>query len=531
MNYRDLIRVGLVSLALASGALGTVAGPSGEETRTVDRQTIDKTDPEFWGMTVARTADLGPEVYRARARAYLSRATYRDTRQALSLLQKARFLYPEDAGVLADYAEACAAPYRWTWDRDEAWMERARRALEAARALDAERMEVRRAAGLLAVLDNRLEEAEAEFRQALRLAPDDIETLLRLGGVLRILDRIPEAYEALNRVIDLAPADWRGYSGLGDVFRDDGWYDEALNLYRKARELHVEAFPAHYGKVSVYRRIGYWTFANRFEAELLKRFPDFSNLVLMSAAKTHMDMGRYQHALEELEQISFGNRRGLSDGSVVYWVGMCHRKLGDLAEAEVAFRRALEEFPDSRVASDFGPLVIFQAAAQLAAILEATSRPEEAIDALETASRHPEAPPRLQLELAVKLAAYGLHERAAGALRRGIEAEEAGDRLDERLRMRVALIRSLTADARGGQPADVRPAVDRMEAEVIGEGSAADCYEMVRGYALLGQPDDAVAWLARAIDRGYVRYDAIREDPDLASIRDVPGYRSLLSGK
>jgi len=502
MNYRDLIRVGLVSLALASSALGTVAGPSGEETRTVDRQTIDKTDPEFWGMTVARTADLGPEVYRARARAYLSRATYRDTRQALSLLQKARFLYPEDAGVLADYAEACAAPYRWTWDRDEAWMERARRALEAARALDAERMEVRRAAGLLAVLDNRLEEAEAEFRQALRLAPDDIETLLRLGGVLRLQDRIPEAYEALNRVIDLAPADWRGYSGLGDVFRDDGWYDEALNLYRKARELHVEAFPAHYGKVSVYRRIGYWTFANRFEAELLKRFPDFSNLVLMSAAKTHMDMGRYQHALEELEQIS-----------------------------EVAFRRALEDYPDSRVASDFGPLVIFHAAAQLAAILEATSRPEEAIDGLETASRHPEAPPRLQLELAVKLASYGLHERAAGALRRGIEAEEAGDRLDERLRMRVALIRSLTADARGGQPADVRPAVDRMEAEVIGEGSAADCYEMVRGYALLGQPDDAVAWLARAIDRGYVRYDAIREDPDLASIRDVPGYRSLLSGK
>ena len=40
MNYRDLIGVGLVSLVLGSGALGTVAGPSGEETRTVDRQTI-----------------------------------------------------------------------------------------------------------------------------------------------------------------------------------------------------------------------------------------------------------------------------------------------------------------------------------------------------------------------------------------------------------------------------------------------------------------------------------------------------------
>ena len=116
---------------------------------------------------------------------------------------------------------------------------------------------------------------------------------------------------------------WPSHSGMGDVYKDDEWYEEALNLYRKASELQPLAFPPRFGEAIIYHRVRYIPHAIRLFQKLMKEFPDSDNLVLLGAAATHMSANEFGPALQELEQVAFGGRRGLCYGSALYRIGLC----------------------------------------------------------------------------------------------------------------------------------------------------------------------------------------------------------------
>jgi len=495
-------------------------------------RTIDQIDPEFWQLTQARMQELPADAYRQRGRQLLADIDPESAESALRLLRVATQSYPDDAGLLGDYAEALLTPYRWTWNREDKWRSLAERTLERAREVDPRRVEVLRAEGLFLMLDARLEAAEASFRAALEVAPEDLEALLLLGGVLRVQNRFADAYRVLDRAIAAAPFDARGYSALGDVYRDDKWLEEALNLYRKANALDRTAFLPRFGQAVVYQRYGHSVRALEMQKELIKEFPRFESLILLSAAATHMQAAEWASALLELEQVKLGGTRGLCDGSVQYRIGVCKLRTGDDAGALAAFRRTIDEFPAARDGSDYGERVLFPAAIHVATLLDRTGKPQEAIDRLEQASQDADAPLALQLDLAARLTSFRLYDRAADALRRGLDGERATDRLDQRLRLRVDLVRALTvAGRRTALVEQAVPALRALERRAEQEGSPADCIALARAHALLGEPEIALQWLTRAVGMGYRELDALRADPDLASLRDRPGFVALLRGK
>jgi len=489
-------------------------------------RTIDQTDPEFWAMAVEHTGPLAAATYVRVGRRLLSEGTYRRTYHALEMLKRAVRLHPADADVIGLYAEALVAPYRWTWDRDEVWLERAAKALARARALAGDSVQVRRVESLLAMVDNRLEEAEASLRDVLVDDPEDAETLLLLGAVLRLQDNYRDAYAIYNRALSLVPEDWRVYSGLADVYRDDEWYEEALNLYRKAHELQPQAFPPRFGEALVFHRVLYAAQALQMYRQLMKDYPDSEDMVLLAAATTHMGGRQFGAALHELEQIEFGGHRGLCRGSVLYRMGLCRLRLGDAEGAIAAFRETMEEYPLARDGSDYGPLVMFLSAKHLSALYEEEGLPEEAAEVLRQASRHPAAPLSVQLELANKLLSYDLSEMAVEVLRRGLDRERPEDLLAERVRLRVLLVRALAGGA-NGQGTRLGEVGD----EVLKDGTSVDCYQLARGHALAGEVEQAVQWLRQAVERGYRAYDLMRRDPDLKSLRDLPDYRELVRGR
>lgn len=54
-------------------------------------------------------------------------------------------------------------------------------------------------------------------------------------------------------------------------------------------------------------------------------------------------------------------------------------------------------------------------------------------------------------------------------------------------------------------------------------------WNMAQCYALLGDPETAVAWLEKAFEKGFINYPMIsRWDPLLASIRHTPAYDDLI---
>ena len=60
--------------------------------------------------------------------------------------------------------------------------------------------------------------------------------------------------------------------------------------------------------------------------------------------------------------------------------------------------------------------------------------------------------------------------------------------------------------------------------------NAATYYNVAVLYALQNNVSESLAWLNKAIAKGYDNWDLIKTDKDLESIRNSEGYRELVKG-
>lgn len=80
------------------------------------------------------------------------------------------------------------------------------------------------------------------------------------------------------------------------------------------------------------------------------------SLARFNLALIHMRFNDYKSALEILNDITLEGTRGISQGTVLYYRGLCHEKLGDAKSARAAYQEATA-FANSTVGSSEGPLV------------------------------------------------------------------------------------------------------------------------------------------------------------------------------
>ena len=93
----------------------------------------------------------------------------------------------------------------------------------------------------------KLDEAEAECRKAVELAPREPYGLCNLGVALEKQGKVDEAFASFKRAVALAPNDARVHDGLGVFlagYKQD--YDGAIAEFRKAVELDPKFALAHY---------------------------------------------------------------------------------------------------------------------------------------------------------------------------------------------------------------------------------------------------------------------------------------------
>jgi len=113
--------------------------------------------------------------------------------------------------------------------------------------------------------------------------------------------------------------------------------------------------------------------------------------------------------------------------------------------------------------------------------------------------------------------------------RRRAEAQRIADDCPRNLRSSVAgqLMRFLTAAARGRLTATQ----SRVSAQVRAAARSTDVFSrfLAQGFALAGQPAQAIHWLEAAVARGFINYPFLaRHDPSLASVRTDPRFQRLL---
>lgn len=67
------------------------------------------------------------------------------------------------------------------------------------------------------------------------------------------------------------------------------------------------------------------------------------------------------------------------------------------------------------------------------------------------------------------------------------------------------------------------------ELEAVATTSDVFARFLAEGYAIVGVAEEAIRWLSRAVERGYINYPFLaRYDPSFEPVRSHPGFQQLL---
>jgi len=101
-----------------------------------------------------------------------------------------------------------------------------------------------------------MEEAESEYKAALKLNPFDEQSESRLGDIAAQRNDLKEAYERYTRAVELQPGDPDASIGLAKVLMSMDRMEQAEGLLKHALELDPTSAVAHFRLSTVYRQMG-----------------------------------------------------------------------------------------------------------------------------------------------------------------------------------------------------------------------------------------------------------------------------------
>ena len=101
-----------------------------------------------------------------------------------------------------------------------------------------------------------MEEAESEYKAALKLNPLDEQSESRLGDIAAQRNDLKEAYERYTRAVELQPGDPDASIGLAKVLMSMDRMEQAEGLLKHALQLDPTSAVAHFRLSTVYRQMG-----------------------------------------------------------------------------------------------------------------------------------------------------------------------------------------------------------------------------------------------------------------------------------
>jgi tetratricopeptide (TPR) repeat protein len=81
-------------------------------------------------------------------------------------------------------------------------------------------------------------EAAEEFKQALRVKPDNAEVRCNLGTAYNSMKQYDDAIEQFRQALQIKPDSAEALNNLGKAYKDKGEYDQAIRIFNKTIETH-----------------------------------------------------------------------------------------------------------------------------------------------------------------------------------------------------------------------------------------------------------------------------------------------------
>jgi Tfp pilus assembly protein PilF len=129
----------------------------------------------------------------------------------------------------------------------------------------------------------RLDDAEEEFEQALRLNPRYALSMYNLGLVYYRKGSMDEAIRYYQKAIELDSKSPDFFYNLGVAYYQKGLYEKAIRVYQKVLELNPDYENGHKSLGLAYKKLKEWDKAIRSFQEELRRHPE--------NVYTHLDLG------------------------------------------------------------------------------------------------------------------------------------------------------------------------------------------------------------------------------------------------
>jgi tetratricopeptide (TPR) repeat protein len=155
------------------------------------------------------------------------------------------------------------------------------------------------AAGLVAESNNDFAKASAQYKQALKLAPQNKSALYRLGVCLSHLKKYPDAVATWKKYIEATGGDAGAYSNLGFCHELAGQIDQAEQAYRQGIEKDDKNVPCRTNYGLMLARLGRTSEATIQLQTVLNEAEVHYNLgsVLESQGRREAARQEYQRAL------------------------------------------------------------------------------------------------------------------------------------------------------------------------------------------------------------------------------------------
>ena len=203
--------------------------------------------------TAATPSNQNVEAYNAllQGNFYANRRTAEDMRKAIGYYEEAIRLDPRYALAYAKLAIAAGSLVNnyggITTKEGQQAIAKARASAKRALALDPNLAEAHSAQGLILVIfDFNFPKAEAEYRRALELAPQNAAVTSNLATLIAVLGRLDEAVALKQQAVALDPLRAASHVGLATNLTALGRYDEAEAALRKGIELQPQAAGNYY---------------------------------------------------------------------------------------------------------------------------------------------------------------------------------------------------------------------------------------------------------------------------------------------
>jgi serine/threonine protein kinase/Flp pilus assembly protein TadD len=310
--------------------------------------------------------------------------------------------------------------------------------------------------------------------KALELAPEVPRVRRSLALILHGSGRSREAVLELERTLELQPASDAAYRLLGRIHGDLGETEAAERAFRKAIELRP-------GFAGSYAALGSFYFFNQ----------------------------RYDHAIE-----AFRQEVGLmpDSASALQRLATGYHAAGDLVRAESHYRRSIEIAATATAWSNLGTIYF------------GDGRLREAAEAYERSAELAPNQPVTQRNLGDAYRRLGEDAAAERAYSAAIESARRALQVDPSDARMLAL--QALCESKLGRHEEALALLAR--AEQLRADNGEILYKKAAVLALAGRAEEALATLTRALDAGYTK-ELLANDEDFASLRDLPGFASLLA--